>query len=148
VPIRGLGSDVAVRFAPECGAVPGDRIVGIMSAGQGVTIYPIQSPALAAFDNEPERWLDVRWDIEDRRGRRFPARISLKSINEPGTLAQITQVIAEHDGNIEAVRMERPTPDFTDLTVDVSVWDLKHLNAIISELRHKPVVSSVERVVG
>ncbi len=148
VPIRGLGSDVAVRFAPECGAVPGDRIVGIMSPGEGVTIYPIQSPALAAFDNEPERWLDVRWDIEDRRSRRFPARIALKSINEPGTLAQITQVIAEHDGNIEAVRMERPTPDFTDLTVDVSVWDLKHLNAIISELRLKPVVSSVERVVG
>ncbi len=148
IPIAGLGSDLAVRFAPEGGAVPGDRIVGIMSPGEGVTIYPIQSPALAAFDNEPERWLDVRWDLEDKRKRRFPARISLQSINEPGTLAQITTVIAEHDGNIDAVKMDRPNSDFTDMTVDLTVWDLKHLNAIISELRQKPVVSAVERIVA
>jgi GTP pyrophosphokinase len=148
IPIRGLAGDLSVRFAPEGGAVPGDRIVGIMSPGEGVTIYPIQSPALAAFDNEPERWLDVRWDLEEKRTRRFPARITLKSINEPGSLAQITTVIAEHDGNIDSVRMERPTSDFTDMTVDLAVWDLMHLNAIISELRQKPVVSSVERIVA
>jgi GTP pyrophosphokinase len=148
IPISGLGSDLAVRFAPEGGAVPGDRIVGIMSPGEGVTIYPIQSPALAAFDNEPDRWLDVRWDLEDTRKRRFPARIALQSINEPGSLAQITTVIAEHDGNIDAVKMERPNSDFTDMTVDLTVWDLKHLNAIISELRQKQVISAVERIVA
>ena len=148
IPITGLGSDMVVRFAPAGGAVPGDRIVGIMSAGEGVTIYPIQSPALAAFDNEPERWLDVRWDFEEKRKRRFPARIMLQSINEPGTLAQITTVIAEHDGNIDAVKMDRPNQDFTDMIVDLTVWDLKHLNAIISELRQKPVVSMVERIVA
>jgi GTP diphosphokinase / guanosine-3',5'-bis(diphosphate) 3'-diphosphatase len=148
IPISGLGSDLAVKFAPAGGAVPGDRIVGIMSPGEGVTIYPIQSPALAAFDNEPDRWLDVRWDLEDSRKRRFPARISLQSINEPGTLAQITTVIAEHDGNIDAVRMDRPNHDFTDMTVDLTVWDLKHLNAIISELRQKPVISLVERIIA
>jgi GTP pyrophosphokinase len=148
VPIRGLGNELAVRFAPGGGAVPGDRIVGIMNAGDGVTIYPIQSPTLAHFDNEPERWLDVRWDLEDRRARRFPTRIALQSINEPGTLAQITQVIAEHDGNIDSVTMERPSSDFTNMTVDMTVWDLKHLNAIISELRQKDVISSVERVIA
>jgi GTP pyrophosphokinase len=148
IPISGLGSNFAVKFAPDGGAVPGDRIVGIMSPGEGVTIYPIQSPALAAFDNEPDRWLDVRWDLEDLRKRRFPARISLQSINEPGTLAQITTVIAEHDGNIDAVRMDRPNHDFTDMTVDLTVWDLKHLNAIISELRQKPVISLVERIIA
>ncbi len=41
--------------------------------------------------------------------------------------------------------MERMNPDFTNMTVDMTVWDLKHLNAIISELRQKQVVSSVER---
>ncbi len=71
--------------------MPGDRIVGILTPGEGVTIYPIQSPALAAFDNEPERWLDVRWDLDDERPQRFPARIELHSINEPGSLAQIAQ---------------------------------------------------------
>ena len=83
-----------------------------------------------------------------REPQRFPARIALQSINEPGTLAQIAQVIAEHDGNIDNVAMARRTPDFTDMTVDLSVWDLKHLNNIISELKAKRVVNKVERVTG
>lgn len=148
IPIRGLGGDLPVRFAPDGGAVPGDRIVGILTPGEGVTIYPIQSPSLAAFDNEPDRWLDVRWDLDDKVPQRFPARISLNSINEPGSLAQITTTIAEHDGNIDAVAMNRPNPDFTNVTIDLTVWDLKHLSAIISELREKRVISRVERVVG
>ncbi|KQK32536.1 GTP pyrophosphokinase [Bosea thiooxidans] len=148
IPIRGLGRDLPVRFAPQGGAVPGDRIVGILTPGEGVTIYPIQSPALAAFDNEPDRWLDVRWDLDDKVAQRFPARIALKSINEPGSLAQITTTIAEHDGNIDSVSMNRPNPDFTDVTIDLTVWDLKHLSAIISELREKRVISRVERVIG
>jgi GTP pyrophosphokinase len=148
IPIRGVDSDLPVRFAPDGGAVPGDRIVGILTPGEGVTIYPIQSPALAAFDNEPDRWLDVRWDVDSEGVERFPARLALQSINEPGTLAQIAQIIADHDGNIDNVSMKRRTQDFTDMTVDLAVWDLKHLNSIIAELRTRPVVSRVERVMG
>jgi GTP pyrophosphokinase len=148
IPIRGLSTDMPIRFAPEGGAVPGDRIVGIMTPGEGVTIYPIQSPSLAAYDNEPDRWIDVRWDLEADSTQRFPARIKLQSINEPGSLAQITQVIADHDGNIDNVSMKRRTQDFTDLTIDLTVWDLKHLNAIIAELRAKRVVSRVDRMNG
>ncbi|MGY6569766.1 MAG: RelA/SpoT family protein [Salinarimonas sp.] len=148
VPIRGLGSDLPLRFAPEGGAVPGDRIVGIITPGEGITIYPIQSSALAAYDNEPERWLDVRWDVEQIATQRFPARIALQSINEPGSLAQIAQVIADHDGNIDNIAMKRRTPDFTDLLIDLSVWDLKHLNGIIAELRAKRIIASVNRVTG
>jgi len=148
IPIRGLNKDMPIRFAPEGGAVPGDRIVGILTPGEGVTIYPIQSPSLAAFDNEPDRWIDVRWDLESGSAQRFPARIKLQSINEPGSLAQIAQVIADHDGNIDNVNMKRRTQDFTDVTIDLTVWDLKHLNAIIAELRAKRVVSRVDRVNG
>lgn len=148
IPIRGLNADLAVRFTPDGGAVPGDRIVGIITPGEGVTIYPIQSTALAAYDNEPDRWIDVRWDVEALATQRFPARIALQSINEPGSLAQIAQVIADHDGNIDNVAMKRRTPDFTDVTIDLSVWDLKHLNGIIAELRAKRVVAQVGRVTG
>jgi GTP pyrophosphokinase len=148
IPIRGLNADMPIRFSPEGGAVPGDRIVGILTPGEGVTIYPIQSSSLAAFDNEPDRWIDVRWDLEHNDHQRFPARIKLQSINEPGSLAQITQVIADHDGNIDNVAMKRRTQDFTDITIDLTVWDLKHLNAIIAELRAKRVVSRVDRVTG
>jgi RelA/SpoT family (p)ppGpp synthetase len=148
IPIRGINSDLPVRFAPNGGAVPGDRIVGIMTPGEGITIYPIQSPALKEFEDTPERWLDVRWDVDDDTPRRFPARIAVQSVNEPGSLAQIAQVIAEHDGNIDNIRMSRRSPDFTSLTIDLEVYDLKHLTAIIARLRAKPVVAQAERVVA
>jgi RelA/SpoT family (p)ppGpp synthetase len=148
IPIRGINGDLPVRFAPDGGAVPGDRIVGILTPGEGITIYPIQSPALSEFEDTPERWLDVRWDEEEQAPSRFPARIAVQSVNEPGSLAQITQVIAEHDGNIDNIRMTRRAPDFTDVTIDLEVYDLKHLTAILAQLRAKSVVAKAERVNG
>jgi RelA/SpoT family (p)ppGpp synthetase len=148
IPIRGINSDLPVRFAPEGGAVPGDRIVGILTPGEGITIYPIQSAALKEFDDAPERWLDVRWDVDEGNPQRFPARIAVQSVNEPGTLAQIAQVIAEHDGNIDNIRMTRRSPDFSELLIDLEVWDLKHLTSIIAQLRAKKVVAKAERVTG
>src|SRR5947209_8844484 len=146
IPIRGVTGELPVRFAPNGGAVPGDRIVGIMTPGEGITIYPIQSPALKAFEDSPDNWLDVRWDVAEESPQRFPARIKVHSVNEPGTLAQVAQVIAEHDGNIDNVRMQRGSPDFTELLIDLEVYDLKHLNAIIAQLKAKEVVAKVERV--
>jgi guanosine-3',5'-bis(diphosphate) 3'-pyrophosphohydrolase len=148
IPIRGINRDLPVRFAPDGGAVPGDRIVGILTPGEGITIYPIQSAALQAFEDNPERWLDVRWDEEETTPRRFPARITVQSLNEPGSLAQIAQVIAENDGNIDNIRMTRRAPDFTELSIDLEVYDLKHLTAIISQLRAKSAVARAERVNG
>lgn len=148
IPIRGINSDLPVKFAPNGGAVPGDRIVGIVTPGEGITIYPIQSPALKDFEEEPERWLDVRWDIEDSPPQRFPARIKVENVNEPGALAQIATVIAEHDGNIDNISMQRRSPDFTETTIDLEVYDLKHLSAILAQLRAKAVVARVERVNG
>jgi RelA/SpoT family (p)ppGpp synthetase len=148
IPIRGINSDLPVRFAPNGGAVPGDRIVGILTPGEGITIYPIQSETLKQFEHQPERWLDVRWDVDDKVPQRFPAQLAVQSVNEPGTLAQIAQVIAEHDGNIDNIRMTRQSPDFTELTIDLEVYNLKHLTSIISQLRAKKVVAAAERVNG
>jgi RelA/SpoT family (p)ppGpp synthetase len=148
IPIRGINSDLPVRFAPNGGAVPGDRIVGIVTPGEGITIYPIQSPALKEFEDMPQRWLDVRWDIDPETQQRFPARLFIQQVNEPGSLAQLATVIAEHDGNIDHIHMSRKSPDFTEITVDLEVYDLKHLNGIISQLRAKAIVAQVERVNG
>jgi GTP pyrophosphokinase len=148
ISVGGVNSDLPVKFAPNGGAVPGDRIVGIVTPGEGITIYPIQSPALKDFEEEPERWVDVRWDVEETSPQRFPARLFLQNVNEPGSLAQIAQVIADHDGNIDNISMHRRSPDFTEQTIDVGVYDLKHLSAIIAQLRAKAVVAKVERVNG
>jgi GTP diphosphokinase / guanosine-3',5'-bis(diphosphate) 3'-diphosphatase len=148
IPIRGINSDLPVSFAPNGGAVPGDRIVGIMTPGEGITIYPIQSQALKEFEDQPERWLDVRWDVDEKTPQRFPARLAVQSVNEPGSLAQIAQVIADHDGNIDNIHMSRQSPDFTEVTIDLEVYNLKHLTSIIAQLRAKKVIANAERVNG
>ena len=148
IPIQSSHGDVPVRFAPNGGAVPGDRIVGILTPGEGITIYPIQSPDLTAFDEEPERWLDVRWDIEESRHELFPARIRITAINEPGALGTIATVIGDHAANIDNIVFKPISADFREMTIDIEVNDLKHLNTIISHLRARPMVSKVERVNG
>ncbi|WP_307437516.1 RelA/SpoT family protein [Labrys monachus] len=146
IPVRGIKGDLPVRFA-DGGAVPGDRIVAILTPGEAITIYPIQSAALADFEDHPELWLDVRWDLEAAQAERYPAKLQVVSINEPGTLAQIAQVIAETDGNIDNLTMHRRSFDMTEMIVDLEVYDLKHLLAIIDGLRARKVVSEVHRIV-
>ena len=143
VPIRGLRNDVPVSFE-EGGAVPGDRIVGVLTEGQGIRIFQIHSPRLK--DYEHERWIDVTWDIDPYDPELFPAKLAVTALNEPGTLAQIAQLIGEADGNIDNVRMMRRAADFTEMAIEVEVRDLDHLTRIIGGLRSKPVVSKVERV--
>jgi GTP pyrophosphokinase len=143
LPIRGLRNDIPVSFE-EGGAVPGDRIVGVLTEGEGIRIFQIHSPRLK--DYEHERWIDVTWDVDPYDPERFPAKLAVTALNEPGTLAQIAQLIGEADGNIDNVRMVRRATDFTEMAIEVEVRDLDHLTRIISGLRRKPVVSKVERV--
>ena len=145
VPIRGWRSDVPVTFE-EGGAVPGDRIVGVLTPGEGIRIFQIHSPKLKEYEHE--RWIDVTWDIDPGRPERFPAHLKVTALNEPGTLAQIAQVIGEADGNIDTLQMVSRAANFTEMRIEVEVWDLAHLNHIIAGLREKPVVSNVERVFG
>jgi GTP pyrophosphokinase len=143
VPIRGLRNDVPVRFE-DGGAVPGDRIVGVLTPGEGIRIFQIHSPRLKEFEHE--RWIDVTWDVDSDSPERFPARIAVTALNEPGSLAQIAQIIGEEDGNIDNLHMVKRAGDFTEMQVEVEVWDLEHLNRIIQGLRSKPVVSKADRI--
>jgi len=145
LPIRGLSGNAKVRFAPA-GAVPGDRIVGIMEDGKGITIYPIQASTLQRFDDEPERWIDVRWDLDEANKTRFVARVTINAINEPGTLAMVSQTIAGLDINIRTLTMTSVATDFTEMAIDVEVWDLRQLNQLIAQLKGLDCISTVARV--
>jgi GTP diphosphokinase / guanosine-3',5'-bis(diphosphate) 3'-diphosphatase len=90
----------------------------------------------------------VRWDIDEENKERFPARISVTAINEPGSLANIAQTIAANEVNIHTLSMVRTAPDFTEMLFDLEVWDLKHLNRLISQLKLNPSVSDAKRVNG
>jgi GTP diphosphokinase / guanosine-3',5'-bis(diphosphate) 3'-diphosphatase len=143
IPIRGLKNDVPVSFEPG-GAVPGDRIIGVLTPGEGIRVFQIHSPRLKEYEHE--RWIDVTWDVDQRRLERFPASIDVVCPNEPGTLAQVASLIGQAGGNIDKLFMIERASDFTTMRIMLGVYDLAHLTHIISGLRAHSVVNKVERV--
>ncbi len=60
-PVIGLTADQTFRRAPCCQPVPGERIVGITYRGKGIVAHAIDCPALAEFEDQSERWVDLHW---------------------------------------------------------------------------------------
>ncbi|HEX4113072.1 MAG TPA: bifunctional (p)ppGpp synthetase/guanosine-3',5'-bis(diphosphate) 3'-pyrophosphohydrolase [Stellaceae bacterium] len=145
VPIRGLIPGMAVHYAGCCHPLPGDRIVGIVMTGRGVTIHTIDCDKLAEYAETPDRWLDVAWNNEDDTDALHVGRLNITIGNEPGSLGSLTTVIGKHAGNITNLKITNRSQDFFELLVDVEVTDLKHLTNIIAALRATPVINSVER---
>jgi GTP pyrophosphokinase len=147
VPIKGLIPGMALHFAGCCHALPGDRIVGIVTKGRGITIHTIDCETLEEFADTPERWVDVSWE-EDANSERRAGRIEIVVTNEPGSLGELSMVIAKNDGNINNLKITNRSQDFFDISVDIEVHDLKHLRNIIAALRASPVINSVDRARG
>ena len=147
LPLRGVDWDTPVRFAPNGGAVPGERIVGIRS-DQGITIYPIHSSALVAYDDNLDQWLDVRWDLDAATKTLYPTQILVTTLNEPGALGVVATTIGENGANIDNLQFKPSGSDFREVRFDLQVFDIQHLNTIIAQLRDKPVVAKVERLSG
>lgn len=146
IPVRGIQADVPVRFSEPGGAVPGDEIVGILTQDEGVVIYPSCSTRLANYNGPKDNLLDLRWDLDPKNPKRFPAKLKVMAKNQPGTLAVIATVIAADDGNIHNISLQVPVEEFSEMEIDVDVWDLAHLSNIISQIKNKSVTISVERI--
>jgi GTP diphosphokinase / guanosine-3',5'-bis(diphosphate) 3'-diphosphatase len=151
VPITGLIPGMAMHFAGCCHPLPGDRIVGIVTTGKGVTIHTIDCETLESFADAPERWLDVAWS-QGREGadggHMHVGRLHVVLANEPGNLGSMSTIIGQSNGNISNLKITSRSVDFFELMVDVEVTDLRHLTNIIAALRATPVVNSVERARG
>jgi GTP pyrophosphokinase len=146
VPIKGLTPGMALHYAHCCHPLPGDRIVGIVTPGKGVTIHTIDCETLESFSDMPERWLDVAWDVELAENQ--VGRIQVTVINEPGALSSLSTVIAKNLGNILNLKITHRSADFFEMAIDVEVENLKHLSNIIAALRATPAINSVERARG
>ena len=148
VPIRGLIPGMAMHFAGCCHPLPGDRIVGIVTTGKGVTIHTIDCETLESFTDSPERWLDVSWEVDSDDTASHLGRINLVVTNEPGSLGSLSTVIARNLGNISNLKITNRSVEFFEMMVDIEVQDVKHLISIIAALRATPAISSVERTRG
>ena len=147
MPIRGLIPGMALHFAGCCHPLPGDRIVGIVTTGKGVTIHTIDCDTLESFADEPERWLDVAWSSDEAEPVHV-GRINVTIANEPGNLGSLTTTIGKQGGNISNLKITNRSTDFFEIMVDIQVADVKHLTTIIAALRATPVINSVERARG
>jgi len=147
IPIRGVNGTSVIHFAGG-GAVPGERIVGILDPGEGITIYPIHSPQLRAFEDQLDRWIDVTWDIREGATELFPARIRVVALNEPGSLGQIASIIGAEGANIDKLQMVNRARDYTEMLIDIEVLDLKHLTDILNRVKNLNVVSEANRVLA
>ncbi len=145
IPIRGVNGTSIIRFA-DGGAVPGERIVGILDPGEGITIYPIHSPQLRAFEDQLDRWIDVTWDIQEGATELFPARVRVVALNEPGSLGRIATIIGAEGANIDRLQMVNRARDYTEMMIDIEVLDLKHLTDILNGVKNQNVVSEASRV--
>ena len=142
--IKGLIADMAVHFAGCCHPLPGDRIVGIVTTGKGVTVHAIDCKALEKYSQEPERWLDIDWG--DNAEQEFhTARIKVMLSNEPGALGELSNLIARQEANISNFNITSRTLSYFEILVDLEVRDLAHLNTIIAALKSSKVVSYVAR---
>ncbi|HTH96177.1 MAG TPA: bifunctional (p)ppGpp synthetase/guanosine-3',5'-bis(diphosphate) 3'-pyrophosphohydrolase [Stellaceae bacterium] len=148
VPIRGLIPGMALHFAHCCHPLPGDRIVGIVTTGKGVTIHTIDCDTLESFADTPERWVDVAWDTPENAAGLHVGRITVMLGNEPGSLGNLTTAIGKSSGNIINLKFTNRSADFFELLVDIEVKDLKHLSNLMAALRATPMVNSVERARG
>ncbi|OFX03174.1 MAG: GTP pyrophosphokinase [Alphaproteobacteria bacterium RIFCSPHIGHO2_12_FULL_66_14] len=146
IAIRGLIPGMAVHFARCCHPLPGDRIVGIITTGKGVTIHTIDCATLESFSEAPERWIDVGWDsVGDGAATAYTGRLKITVANQPGSLSSPSTVIARHEGNISNLRIVNRSMDFFDMVIDVEVADVKHLADITAALRATPAINAVER---
>lgn len=147
IPIKGLIPGMAVHFAHCCHPLPGDRIVGIVTTGKGVTVHTIDCETLQAFHDSPERWVDISWEY-DSSEEGFTGRLHLIVANEPGALGSLSTVIGKSKGNITNLKIISRSTDFFEMLIDLEVSDVKHLTNIIAALRTMPAISSVERARG
>ena len=146
VRLRGGVRGQAIRFAKDTFPLPGDRIVGILTPGEGVVVYPIASALLEKFEKNMDLWVDVAWDIQDADTNTFVSRFSVRASNEVGALGAIASLIADYEGNINNMTLAQRDVDFYDIEIDIDVYDLKHANRIVNALKGLTVVNAVARV--
>jgi guanosine-3',5'-bis(diphosphate) 3'-pyrophosphohydrolase len=134
---------MVVDYGRCCHPIPGDPIMGYLSAGRGVVIHRNVCGNLGEFRKQPHKWVAVNW--QDLIDREFSVEIRVEVTNRPGALAEIAAKIGDADCNIEQVSVEEREGDTVDLRFSILVKDRVHLARVIRSIRHMQVVRRVTR---
>ena len=141
ISIRGLTPGMGFELAACCHPVPGDRIVGLRRPDHKVEVHTIDCLTLA--NGVDADWLDLSWG-ETTTGAVGHLRLVL--YNRPGTLAEVTQILASNRANVTNLQMVQRDEPFGTYDVDIEVSDLAHLTRIVGALRASESVADAQRI--
>ena len=142
--VVGLGPGQHFDRARCCEPLPGERIIGITYRGQGVVVHSIDCPSIAAYEDQPDRWIDLRWH-EGTHAAAYDVALDITIGNDAGVLGRICTLIGERKANISNLTFVDRKPDYYRLLVDVELRDAEHLHSLISALNADSDVAAVER---
>ncbi|MGH8658578.1 MAG: RelA/SpoT family protein [Gammaproteobacteria bacterium] len=143
LPIKGI-EGMVVSLPKCCRPIPGDPIMGLISAGRGIVIHRQRCKNLAEFRKHPDRWVDLEW-AKDVVGE-FSTQVCLEVNNQRGVLATVAATIADLGANIEDVKISGKDDRFALLKFVIAVKDRKHLARIMRTMRGIKTVSRVARI--
>ena len=143
ISLKGLKPGVAIHMGECCYPLFGERIVGLMTEGKGITIHTFDCVTLERFTDNPELWVSLTWNKKNSENN--IGRLNIILTNKKGSLNSLTQTIAEFGGNITNLLVNKRSDDFFQMSLDIEVNDAKHLNEIITGLRTNLSVYEVNR---
>ena len=142
--VIGLEPGQSFDRAPCCEPLPGERIVGITFRGRGVTLHAIDCDRLSAYEDQPERWLDLRWH-DGSHPAVYGATIDLTVANDRGVLGRICSLIGEAGANIADLNFVDRKPDFFRLLVHAELRDVAQLHSLMLTLEADSHVAALSR---
>lgn len=140
--IRGTEGSV-VTYAKCCHPIPGDPILGFVSAGRGIVIHFRGCKNVREFKNNPERWVDVQWE-KNVEGA-YAVDIRVDTANQRGVLATVAAAIADMESNIENVSIIERDGRYSTMLFTVSVKDRIHLAQIMRRIKSIDGVVKIAR---
>ena len=144
IKVRGGFNEVLVFRARCCNPIRGEKIVGYITRGKGVSVHTAACPNVVNLLYDVERRIDVEWDSSDAASN-YTVNLTMAVEDRKGVLAAVSAKIAGINTNIK--NMEAHTDDDRGARIDVTVEisDLKHLEKVIKSLRGVDGVLDVER---
>ncbi|MDX5151648.1 MAG: bifunctional (p)ppGpp synthetase/guanosine-3',5'-bis(diphosphate) 3'-pyrophosphohydrolase [Acidiferrobacterales bacterium] len=137
---------VVVTYAKCCRPIPGDAILGFLSAGRGIVVHTEDCPNVAEYKKHPERWIDVQW--EKQIDATFPVNLRIDTRNQRGVLANVASAISELEANIDSVSFEERDGQSTSMYFVIEVKDRDHLAQVLRAVRNKDMVVRATRTKG
>lgn len=130
-------------FGNCCHALPGDPIMGYLTAGKGIVVHRLECPNTVEFRKLPERCIDMGWDDDVQGEYKVELRVGVN--NKPGVLAQVAAAIAAAASNIEDVEYQDRDLMTAVLLFTIEVKDRRHLAAVMRRVRRLSVVNTIRR---